>query len=130
VNQKFKEDPFINMNNYDQRLGKSMAKESGILRNDYHFQWFLYSVINNLDKATKTALVEDLPYRMVSKVQKIGHLIFKSDPKMGFKFASYVVHFLCSVHSCKEFRYNKNAATEFQHLHQDYIEWSKKLRQE
>lgn len=110
---------------YDKRKGKALVKESGILRNNLEFQKFLYHKLSDLHPTVRNDLLGELPYKLLTRIQKSKGTALR-DADNGIRFANHMVHYLCSVHSCKEFEYNKNAATEFTVLMQEFIEHSKK----
>lgn len=108
---------------YERLKGEALVKESGILRNNYQFQLFLYHKLGDMDRNSRNDLLGNLPYRLLSAIQKTKGLALKNAHN-GSRFANHMVHYLCSVYSCKEFKYNKNAALEFIELRQEFINWA------
>lgn len=113
--------------NYDNLKGKAIVKESGILRNDIYFQRYLYWLLKHLDPVIKEPLIAEMPYGLFSEIEKTKGAALK-DPKKAVRFANHMVHYMCSVTSCREFSYNKDSATEFINLRQEYIAWGAKMQ--
>lgn len=125
INQDLKNvDSGATMGQYDKLKGKALVKESGILRNDLSFQKFLYSKLFDMNSVTRNALLGELPYKLLMSIQKTQGVALKNGDN-GVRFANHMVHYLCSVHSCREFKYNKNAALEFIELRQEFINWAR-----
>lgn len=127
VNQEHKALAKETGGNYDKLKGAAIVKESGILRNDVYFQRYLYWLLKHMEPIIRKPLLAEMPHGLFNEIKQTKGAAL-SDPKKAVRFANHMVHYLCSVHSCREFSYNKDAATEFSNLRQGYITWGAKLQ--
>lgn len=103
-------------------IGKALVKESGMMRRDIHFTRFIWWKLEHMGEEEKQMLLEDMPHGLFAEIKDSGGRAL-ADEKKAKRFNDHIVHFLCSVLSCREFAYNKNAADEFNNLRNEYMQW-------
>lgn len=104
-------------------VGAALVKESGILRHDLHFTRFLWWKLEHMGEQNRLDLENDLPHGLVASISDSGGKVL-ADKKQAKRFNDHMVHSLCEVLSCREFKYSKLAADKFNKLRTEFISWA------
>lgn len=96
-------------------MGKSLVRESGILRNDLDFTRYLWWKYNHLSESERKQVYATIPMGLAARLESSGGKDL-ADEKLAKRFNDHMVHALCGVLSCREFAYNKKAADAFGQL--------------